>query len=190
MCGRYFFDASRNTYFQMLLKQAEGYLTSKDLENFRRGEIAPGEKAFIVTYDAARRKYHTQTAQWGYALASGKKLVINARSETADASVFFAASVRCLVLASGYYEWEKNTHQRFLFDTEAETIGLGGLAERDAQSRLRFVILTQPASAEASRVHDRMPLLYEHEEAARFFQASSIAQAASYSRQERRSTPG
>lgn len=190
MCGRYFFDASRNTYFQMLLKQAEGFLSSQDLENFRRGEIAPGEKAFIVTYDADSRKYHTQTAQWGYALTSGKKLVINARSETADASAFFAGSVRCLVLASGYYEWEKNSHKRFLFDTGAETIGLGGLAKRDAQGRLQFVILTQPATAEAARIHDRMPLLYEHEEAARFFQAASIAEAASYSRQERRVAVG
>ena len=182
MCGRYSFDVNANPDFQKLIDQAKNHLTNKQLTLLQRGEIAPGQTAFLFTRNAAGH-YHTTLARWGFASRSAR-LIINARSETADSSPFFQSCRRCLVYAGGYYEWSAD-HTRYLFLHQRGTIGLGGLLHREADGRLSFVILTQAASGKAAEIHDRMPLAYDHDSADAFFSAGTIQQAAALSLKDR-----
>ncbi len=182
MCGRYSFDVNANPDFQKLIDQAKDRLTNKELTLLQRGEITPGQTAFLFT-KGMDGHYHTTLARWGFASRSAR-LIINARSETADTSPFFQGCKRCLVYASGYYEWSAD-HTKYLFLHERGTIGLGGLLHREADGHLHFVILTQPASGNAAEIHDRMPLAYDHDSADAFFSAPTIQQAVALSLADR-----
>lgn len=174
MCGRYCFDVNANPKFQKLIDQAKNQLTSKDMTLLQRGEITPGQNAFLLIKDA-QGIYHTRLARWGF-MSHHPRLIINARAETADTTPFFQGCTRCLVFASGYFEWSKE-HTKYIFLHEQGTIGLGGLLRTEADGRQHFVILTQQADANAATVHDRMPLAFDHDSAPLFFSAKTIHDA-------------
>ena len=77
-----------------------------------------------------RRRVPTAFAMhWGYRLPDGK-LLINARSETADTKPLFRESLalrRCALPASGYYEWNAGRERHEVLPTKEKTIYLAGL---------------------------------------------------------------
>ena len=77
---------------------------------------------------------------------------------------FFAGSIPCVLPASCYYEWSKETHARYAFRTADECMYLGGLARQFADG-WHFVILTEEAKGEARTIHDRQPLVFTYEDA-------------------------
>ena len=110
MCGRFVLAADRDT---LALHLEEAYaIDDFDMTRYEpRYNIAPSQDilALIGTTEGPRAGF----LKWGYApfRAKGKKTpfsVINARSETLLEKPFFADSLkkrRCVVLASGFYEW-------------------------------------------------------------------------------------
>lgn len=127
-------------------------------------------------------------AVWGFPGIEGKGLIINARSETALEKRMFAESVekrRCLVPASGFYEWSE-TKDKYYFtpgkrntgDTASALLMAG--CYRRWEGETRFVILTTSANSSVGRIHPRMPLILEGEEAEKWLaegeEASAISQ--------------
>jgi putative SOS response-associated peptidase YedK len=100
MCGRY-------------------YIEDKDVFDFGEfgsdfvvktvGEVFPSDIVPVMT--------GLQTfapMKWGFAL-SGGKLLINARSETAATKPMFQEAMttrRCIIPASGYFEWQKQGNRK------------------------------------------------------------------------------
>jgi len=125
---------------------------------FRSGEIFPGNVAPVL---AAERE--ARFMLWGFPnLMPGKRPLINARSETAAVKRTFSdamASRRCLVPASGYYEWKtigKKHKEKYEFTLpDRETMYMAGIYSREGQ----FAILTRAASPSTSKIHDRMPVI-------------------------------
>ena len=105
----------------------------------------------------------------------GASLLINARAETATEKPTFrtlARETRCVLPASGYYEWtkadsEKNPHfissdlQKTLFWSFA---GLVRVTEEDGELKQETVILTKPATPQLESIHHRMPVLLAPEQ--------------------------
>ena len=90
-------------------------------------------------------------------------MIINARAETAAQKPMFAESFakrRCIVPATGYYEWTKDK-TRYLFQTPGRGIIYLGALWRRCEDGVRFVILTVPANRTAAMVHDRMPVVLD-----------------------------
>lgn len=95
--------------------------------------------------------------------------LINARSESApDKPSFRAAfkSRRCIVPASGFYEWKKLAGRKqpyFIHAAGDELLALAGLWERwsnpEGDSIDTFTILTTAANEAVQALHDRMPVL-------------------------------
>jgi putative SOS response-associated peptidase YedK len=97
--------------------------------------------------------------------------LINARAETAAEKPSFRAAFkyrRCLVPASGFYEWKKQdgTKQPFYIrPAEGSVLGLAGLWERwsspDGSEIESCTILTTTPSGDVSNLHNRMPLILD-----------------------------
>jgi putative SOS response-associated peptidase YedK len=110
---------------------------------------------------------------WAKDPAMGAKL-INARSETVSEKPSFRSAFkkrRCLILADGFYEWQKNQgkKQPFYFRLESgQPFGFAGLWEQWQASEddvwQTCTILTTDANSLLSQVHDRMPVMLHSED--------------------------
>ena len=98
-------------------------------------------------------------------------LMINARAETVASKPSYRAAFkarRCLVPASGYYEWQKHPDgpkQPFYFTrVDGNPIAFAGIWEggEDDASGTVSIITTEP-NADAAKIHDRMPVIMKRD---------------------------
>jgi len=138
-----------------------------------RYNIAPTQPVAIVRLDA-RSERRLELVRWGLIPSWVKDpavftTLINARSETAAEKPSFRGAMRhrrCLVPATGFYEWlgpagRKRPH---LFRPRAGgLLALAGLHEHwlgaDGSEIETMAILTTAANADVAPVHDRMPVI-------------------------------
>ncbi len=117
------------------------------------------------------------------------RLVINARSETVQQRAMFRTAFdkrRCVVLAHGFYEWDKATKPRqpwYFSPAQGTLCGLAALWEPNADTSPTavagsFVVLTTAANDLVAPLHERMPVMLRPQEALAFVMGSS-AEAAS-----------
>lgn len=161
MCGRYYLS-----YSILALLHPEGckYENADEISpdaylKERICEIKPGDTApaIILTKDGL----NTKEMHWGFH-KQGSELIINARYETMHQKPLFsvlASNGRCLLPASGYYEWRKGDGQKYNISvSDADAFYLAGLC-RKVDGIWQFVVLTQPPMEALSRIHHRMPLI-------------------------------
>ena len=100
--------------------------------------------------------------------------LINARSETAKARAAFRDPFRerrCLVPATGFYEWRRVNRDRqpyLLHRRDGRLMGLAAVWDRwrpapgvEGEPIESCAILTTPANELVARLHDRMPLVLD-----------------------------
>lgn len=138
-----------------------------------RYNIAPTEPVSIVRRDP-KGANALRLVRWGLIPPWVKDprqftTLINARSESAAEKPSFRGALRhrrCLVPASGFYEWSgprgaKQPHLVKLAD--AELFALAGLWETwlgaDGSELETMAILTTVANADMEPIHDRMPVI-------------------------------
>lgn len=156
MCGRYFIDpCALDALLGLSAGEPGGAVKTQ-------GEVFPTDAAPVL---ARSRAGHVKpfAMRWGFSVASGRRL-INARSETAaELSTFSDAlrSRRCLVPASGYYEWLRHDRRRDRYALRPPGGGplmMAGLYRFEENTPV-FVILTRASAGDAARLHDRMPVI-------------------------------
>jgi putative SOS response-associated peptidase YedK len=139
-----------------------------------RYNLTPGQAVAAVREHDGQRRVDALTwglvPFWAKDPAIGRRL-INARLETIAAKPAFreaATRRRCLIPASGFYEWgaaERGQKKQpyFIAPTREPLLALAGLWERwksPTGERLETcVIVTVEASPELAAIHDRMPLI-------------------------------
>lgn len=146
-------------------------------EAFRpRYNIAPTQSIPVVRLDAGGKR-HLAMLHWGLipAWAKDKKIAystINARGDTVATKPAFRSAYkkrRCLVLADGYYEWEKTGKAKlpWLYEVDGgQPFAFAGLWEawhpKDADNELEScTIITTDANELTSQVHVRMPVILD-----------------------------
>jgi putative SOS response-associated peptidase YedK len=164
MCGRY---TSRFSDKQILPVNAGIVPVFKTRYN-----IAPQQHAPVVRMIDAKPVYGE--LRWGFRpawLKDGNKSQINARAETLFSKPMFkrsALSRRCLVLASGWYEWQQAVHgkQPYYFHFLGDPLfAFAGIWTRwhaqggERQGSDSFAIVTTAANPIAEPVHKRMPVV-------------------------------
>lgn len=110
---------------------------------------------------------------WAHDPSIGRKL-INARAETVAEKPAFRASFakkRCLVPASGFYEWKSEKGEKVPFYYQLEGGGhfaFAGLFDTwhdpAGGERRTFVIITTDVNALVGKIHDRMPVILHRED--------------------------
>jgi putative SOS response-associated peptidase YedK len=143
-----------------------------------RYNIAPMQPVLTITADEAGRRMGT-FRQWGLVpgwskTATDAARLINARSESAAQKPAFRTAMkhrRCLIPASGFYEWEqidKRTKQPWQISPRSgQPMAFAGLWEQwtapDQKTLESCTILTTTANEFMAPLHDRMPVILPRE---------------------------
>lgn len=140
-----------------------------------RHNIAPTQPILVVLDDHGHRV--SRLMRWGLVPGWVKDprdfpLLANARGETvADKPAFRDALKhgRCIVPASGYYEWrtapDKRKQPYFVTLSDGQPMALAGLhtiwTGPDGEEVDTVATITVPANTELAFIHDRMPVVIE-----------------------------
>ena len=159
MCCRYYYS------------DKTAYEVEDDLHLFRgalatcAGDITPGMVTTgLVRNKGARADIALSELFWGIT-SQDKKLIINARAESATEKTMFSESIknrRCILPAAGFYEWDAGKTKFIFKRTDEKPIYLAGFYDL-SENRDSFVILTTAANASMKPVHDRMPVMIDKE---------------------------
>jgi putative SOS response-associated peptidase YedK len=166
MCGRFAFYSPHEAVVRLF-----GVASAPEIEP--RWNIAPTQ--FIATVREAGGPREVAMLYWGLVPSWAKEKsigarMINARSETLGEKPSFRNAFRrrrCLILADGYYEWQRSGTVKqpyFIAFADRQPFGMAGLWERwrdPATGELLescCIVTTSPAPAVA-HVHDRMPVI-------------------------------
>ena len=169
MCGRFVSKAKK-------AEIEKEFKLKVDNKNFTepRYNIAPSQQiAAIVQTENLREIFSLKWGHlpsWAKDDSIGSKL-INARAETLSEKPSFREafrSRRCIILASGFYEWQKTAKgakQPFYFYfKEKEVLGFAGLygewLDRHSGELLETcAIITTEANEVLKPIHERMPVI-------------------------------
>jgi len=166
MCGRFAFYSPHEAVTRLF-----GVAAAPEIEP--RYNIAPTQ--FIATVRETGGPRDVALLYWGLVPSWAKEKaigarMINARAETLTEKPSFRSAFRrrrCLVLADGYYEWQRSGTVKqpyFIAFDGGAPFGMAGLWERwrDPLSGEPLesccIVTTSPAPAVA-HVHDRMPVI-------------------------------
>ncbi len=162
-------------------------LTAESLKTtFGLSKIIPFLKSYNVAptlqIPSVREQNNTRslvTFRWGLIphWAKDKEIALhtfNARIETLTQKPSFRESIkfkRCIVPASGFYEWQKLEHKKqpyYIFRADRNPIAFAGLwdawTDRETGERIESCsIVTMPATRLMAEIHDRMPAILEPE---------------------------
>lgn len=144
---------------------------SNDLPPVPRYNICPTQDVAVITSEQGQRRLRPM--RWGflphwYKTPTGGPLLINARAETIAQKPAFAAacrSQRCLIPASGFYEWTKDEAGNRLpwyFEpadkSPAVFAGIWQDWQSDEQSYTTCAIVTCAAGPQMAQIHHREPV--------------------------------
>ena len=169
MCSRYFLDADGNVI-------AYTFAVPENPAVRRRFNIAPTQEAPVVRVGANGAREIAMlrwglVPPWAKELAAGTKM-INARAEGVEAKPAFRAAIRerrCLVPATGFYEWKglPGRKQPYAITIDRPLFAFAGLWEtwtpRGGEPVQTFTIITTEANPAIASVHDRMPVILPKE---------------------------
>ena len=167
MCGRFTITSPNAALIHLF-----GAVPANDLPETPRFNICPTNTVAVVTSDEGQRRLRPM--RWGflphwYKTPTDGPLIINARSETVAEKPAFREAVRtrrCLIPASGFYEWsegpEKSRLPWYVTRADAQPMALAGLWQRwDAggQAIDTCAIVSTAAGPGMTGIHHREPVV-------------------------------
>lgn len=170
MCGRFIMTVD----FAMLkavFRLRAGYFDIKPRYN-----IAPGQDIPVVIPGLGGRDIRSMRwgliPHWAGDEKIGRKL-INARAETVGEKPSFKSSLRrrrCLVPASGFYEWQKTVRGKqpmLITLPDQEVFAFAGIWDQWGTPQGGFIyscsIITTGAAPDLADIHNRMPVILSGE---------------------------
>lgn len=165
MCGRFALKKSAKE-----LKQY--YNTKNAVEYPARYNIAP--RSPVITIHVAPDGSRVMDPMlWGLVPSWAKDInigskMINARSETIEEKPSYRNAFkrrRCIIPASGFYEWHTKTREPYYFSQKEEIISLAGLWEHwqspEGSELYSCTIITTAANHLMQPIHERMPVILD-----------------------------
>ena len=167
MCGRFTLTDPSDALAQLFEA-----VPANDLPDVPNYNICPTNRIHAVTLEGGQRRL--RPLRWGFIPHWAKKendgpLLINARAETIAEKPAFRAAARerrCLVPATGFYEWTKdgagNRLPWYIRPASHETMAFAGIWQdwSDGETSLTTcAIVTTGANETMARIHHRMPVI-------------------------------
>jgi putative SOS response-associated peptidase YedK len=159
--------------------------------------VAPSQQVLTVVASRDGETRRLGTLRWGLVPSWAKDRAIgnrhiNARAETVATAPSFRRAFerrRCLVPANGFFEWYHDPDNRrrrgrpfFLRPPDGSLLALGGVWEvwhgPDDEVLRTVAVVTTMANREVSAVHDRMPVIVEPDDWARWLAPEALEPAA------------
>lgn len=178
MCGRY----TLNKKSDVIAKRFNIAKMPKDLrQNFN---VAPSQVMPVIIEDESGKR-RVEQMKWGIPRMLGKDLVkelINTRADKAFGG-FWKRTVlnqRCLVPATGFYEWKTLKDGKtpfFIHPKDLELYAFAGIWDtwksRDGQEIKTYSIMTTEPNKEMKAIHNRMPVILHQEDEATWLEPSN-----------------
>ena len=169
MCGRF-------TLTTNLGAIAQRFGVARFLEEVGpRYNITPTQTVIVVNDDGTR---HLRQMRWGLIPSWAKdpaigNRMINARAETVATKPAFRVALRkrrCLIPADGFFEWTPAGRRKqpvYIALKNREPFGFAGLWEAwtspEGQEITSCTIITTEANELLTPIHDRMPVILNHD---------------------------
>ncbi|BBN99344.1 SOS response-associated peptidase [Sporolactobacillus terrae] len=183
MCGRFTLIAPfEYLIYRFQIKHASGEARYQPNYN-----VAPGQNIVAVVNSSGGNRMGF--LRWGLipSWAKDEKIgwkLINARAESIAEKPSFRHAFRrrrCLIVADSFYEWTHQTPREkvpFRFVMKSGSLfAMAGLWDswqtKDQQLIHSCTIITTEANSIMRPIHDRMPVILNHEDEARWLNASS-----------------
>ncbi len=171
MCGR--FTLTHPTEALARLFEA---VPANDLPEPPRYNICPTQPVAAVISQAGTRRL--ASLRWGflphwYDRPAGGPLLINARAESIARRPAFreaARARRCLIPATGFYEWTEENGERqpwYIHAAGGEPLAMAGVWQvwdRDDTRLVTCAVVTCAANTTLARLHHRMPVFVAPED--------------------------
>jgi putative SOS response-associated peptidase YedK len=145
---------------------------ANDLPHIPNYNVCPTNQIHTVTSDDGHRRLRPM--RWGfiphwYKTPADGPLLINARAETIAEKPAFRAACRerrCLIPASGFYEWTKDEEGKrlpwYIHPAEGEILAFAGVWQvwdKGGEPLNTCAIVTTDANKAMSKIHHRMPVV-------------------------------
>lgn len=181
MCGRYTLTSGPDR-----IRERFG-VVEVPYELAARYNIAPSQDVPVIANLPGRR---VEMFRWGLIPAWAREpsvghRMINARAETLREKPSFRAAFakrRCLILADGFYEWQKVGSGKvpmYVRLASREPFAFAGLWESwqpaDGEAVRSCTVITTEANAVLAPIHDRMPVILAPEHYARWLDPQPVA---------------
>jgi putative SOS response-associated peptidase YedK len=183
VCGRFTNTRSKSDEIEQKLAAKLGVEPLESDRGYERFNISPTQEVLAVVEDQEGRRM--ELLRWGLVPRWAKDLkvgykMINARAETLDERPAYRGLARhgkhrCLILADGYYEWQKpedpkQPRRPLHFSLEnGEPFCFPGLWTRssapDGELVSSCTLVTCEANELTRPIHDRMPVILADSEA-------------------------
>lgn len=152
MCGRYSCTAD-------LAKLAARFLAG-ELASFPALSILDIKPGCICAAVIGGQKRALLPMRWGFPLGHGP-IIINSRAETLLAERQAFSFSRCLIPATGFYEWKNEGRSKVPYRfrlKDGDFFAMAGIWLEHAGEKA-FSIVTVPANSLVAGVHGRMPVM-------------------------------
>lgn len=172
MCGRFALTMPTEAMESLFEAEAQGLPEAGPRHNVCPTQEIPA----VVAWEEGRL---IVPMRWGfipkwYKSPTDGPLLINARAETiADKPAFRAAARarRCLIPASGFFEWTKSESGKepwYIHPTQGDAMAMAGVWQRwtspEGESLVTTAIVTCAANQALSKLHHRMPVVLAPED--------------------------
>lgn len=169
MCGRFAITLPNDAMAQLF-----SAAPANDLPEVPNYNVCPTTQIHVVLGSEAGRRLVSM--RWGflphwYKAMDAGPLLINARAETIAEKPAFRAAARerrCLVVATGFYEWTKtdegNRLPWYIHRADGAPIAFAAVWQtwgRDDDAMSTCAVVTTAANAHMAQIHHRMPLVLE-----------------------------
>ena len=168
MCGRFTLTHPNEALARMF-----GAVPGNDLPVGPRFNVCPTQTVAVVTAEGGTRRLRAM--RWGflpawYKAPSDGPLIINARADTVAAKPAFRDAIRtrrCLVPASGFYEWQTVEGRKlpwYFTRADGRPMALAGIWqrwERGGTALDTCAIVSTEAGPGMAGLHHREPVLIE-----------------------------
>ncbi len=167
MCGRYTLGNTGNLFDRFLIEGDDSSLQV-------RYNVAPSQVMPVVTLEENRQ---LEFMKWGLVPSwskDPKKALINARIEGIQTKPSFRKPIRerrCLIPATGFYEWKKELGGKTPYHIrrkDSQLFAFAGLydiwKDLDGKEIKAFAIVTTAANDLLVEVHNRMPVILSPEQ--------------------------
>ncbi|QFT96964.1 Putative SOS response-associated peptidase YedK [Roseovarius sp. THAF8] len=167
MCGRFAVTLPQDAMAQLFAARPVN-----DLPAVPNYNVCPTNDVHVVTSDGTDRQLGSM--RWGflphwYKTPNDGPLLINARAETIAEKPAFRAAARerrCLIPASGFYEWTKDADGNrlpwFIHPARGEALAFAGVYQswdKGDAPLTTCAIVTTGANGPMSKIHHRMPVI-------------------------------
>lgn len=166
MCYRFYIDLFFKRKFNNTARDRGLIIPENVLTNLAEPrDVHPTESALVIAGSGIGDTLQAEGMGWGFTSPVTKGILANARSESMWEKPTFRESAllrRCVIPASGFYEWDANK-ARYRFYRNDELVWLAGIYRAESGMK-KFTVLTRDAAGSMIGIHDRMPLTVEDNE--------------------------